>query len=102
MNWNKLHDKLIAAARKNQPGSQVPYAFEKRIMNRLGAGNPHNFWGLWAGPMWRAALSCVAIMILCGVWSIAFQRPASAQDSFSQAFEAAVCAPPSQTAEASW
>jgi len=102
MNLNELHAKLIAVARKNPPGDHVPYAFEKRIMRRLAAVAPLNSWALWGGPLWRAAVSCVAITVLCGVWSFAASRQADSQESFSQAFEAAVFAPPSQHAEDAW
>jgi hypothetical protein len=102
MNLDKLQDKLVAVARQNPPGEQVPYAFEKRIMSRLASVTPHNAWALWAGPLWRAALSCVAITAVCGVWAITTSRQADSQESFSQAFEAAVYAPPSQHAEEAW
>jgi len=102
MNLNELHDKLIAVARKNPPGDHVPYAFEKRIMSRLAAIAPPNPWALWGGPLWRAAVSCVAITVLCGVWSFASNRQGDSPESFSQAFEAAVFAPPSQHAEDAW
>jgi hypothetical protein len=102
MNWNKLHDKLIAAARGNPPGDHVPYAFEKRIMSRLAAAAPPNPWALWGAPLWRAAISCVAITVLCGLWCLAAGRPAVSPESFSQTLEAAVVAPPGQPAEDAW
>jgi hypothetical protein len=102
MNLEKVREKLIDAARKNPPGEQMPYAFEKRIMNRVTAMPAPNAWAAWAGPLWRAAASCVAITILCGVWSLAEKRQADAQENFSQAFDAAVFAPLSQHAEDAW
>ena len=102
MKLNQLHDKLVAVAKKNPPSDHVPYAFEKRIMSRLAAVTPPNLWAMWSAPLWRAALSWVAITILCGVCSMAFQRPTDAQETFSQAFEAAVLTPPSQPAESAW
>jgi hypothetical protein len=102
MKLNELHDKVIAVAKKNPPGDQVPYAFEKRIMSRLTSVAPLNSWALWGGPLWRAAVSCVAITILCALWSFAFSGPADAQESFSQAFESAVIVPPSQHLEDAW
>jgi hypothetical protein len=95
MNLNKLHDKLIAAAKNNLPSEHVPYAFEKRIMNRLGSVTPQNHWALWAGPLWRGAVSCIAITVLCGVWAIASSHKADSQESFAQSFESAVYAPAS-------
>ncbi len=102
MNENELRAKLIAAARSNPPSDHVPYAFEKRIMNRLTAASAPNVWALWAGPLWRAAISCVAITVLCGVWSFSNSRKPQNADNFSQDFEAAVFAPPSQHVEDAW
>jgi hypothetical protein len=102
MNLNQLHERLIAVARENPPGGHVPHAFEKRIMSQLAAVAPPNPWALWGGPLWRAAVSCVAITVLCGLWSLAANRQADSAESFSQAFEAAVVAPPSQHAEDAW
>jgi hypothetical protein len=102
MNLNELQDKLIALARKNPPGDHVPYAFEKRIMSRLASDARPNPWALWGGPLWRAAVSCVAITVVCGVWSLAANRQADSPESFSQAFEAAVVTPPSQHIEDAW
>jgi hypothetical protein len=103
MNLSKLHDKLIAVAKKNPPGDHVPYAFEKRIMSRLAAGAPPSPWALWGGPLWRGAVSCVAITVLCGVWTLAVNRHAEpTQESFAQSLDAAVFAPISQHAEDAW
>jgi hypothetical protein len=102
MNLNELHDRLIAAAKSTPPGDHVPYAFEKRIMVRLASVAPPNPWALWAPPLWRAAVSCLAITLLCGLWSFAAHPPADSPESFSQAFEAAVVAPPAQHAEDAW
>jgi hypothetical protein len=101
MNENELRAKLISAARNNPPSDHVPYAFEKRIMSRLGEAAP-NVWAIWAGPLWRAAISCVAITILCGVWSLATHPKKDNSDNFSQDFEAAVFAPVSQHLEDAW
>lgn len=103
MKLNQLHDKLIAVAKKNPVGDHVPYAFEKRIMSRLAAVKPQNGWALWGGPLWRGAVSCVAITVVCGVWSLASNRQTdSSAETFSQAFYTAVIDPPSQRAEDAW
>ena len=101
MNLNELHAKLIAVAKKNPPSDHVPYAFEKRIMSRLASVSPPNFWALWGGPLWRAAVSCLAITLLCGLWSLAASRQADSPESLSQAFEAAVVSP-GQHVEDAW
>jgi anti-sigma-K factor RskA len=102
MNLNELHAKLIAAARKNPPASHVPYAFEKRIMSHLAARPAPDLWALWGGPLWRAALSCVAITVLCGLWSFAAHRAAVDAGNFSQDFDAAVFAPLNEHLEEAW
>ena len=81
MNLAELERKLIAAARANPPGDQVPYAFEKRIMARLAARPVVDDWALWARALWRAAAPCVAIMLVLGAWSFfASQSSPSAND----------------------
>jgi hypothetical protein len=103
MNLNELHDKLIAAARKNPPAAHVPYAFEKRIMSRVAASLAPSVWSLWGRPLWHAALSCVAITVLCGLWTFAAPRgPETSTGSFSQDFEAAVFAPFNEHLEDGW
>ncbi|MDQ6631813.1 MAG: hypothetical protein M3Y82_08645 [Verrucomicrobiota bacterium] len=68
MNLNELEKKLLAAARKNPPSDQVPYAFEKRILAHL-TKPAADLWHLWGKSLSRAAASCVALMLLLGVWS---------------------------------
>ncbi len=102
MNLSELHDKLVAVAKKNPPGEHVPYAFEKRIMSRLAAVKPLNSWALWGAPLWRAAALCMAITVVCGIWSFASANAADSQETFSQALDAAVLAPLSQHAEDAW
>jgi hypothetical protein len=77
MNLAELERKLIAAARANPPGDQVPYAFEKRILAYLAARPVADGWELWARALWRAAALCVAITVLLGAWSL-FEPPGSA------------------------
>jgi hypothetical protein len=102
MNVNELHAKLIAVARKNPPADHVPCAFEKRILSRLRAASPPNSWALWGRPLWYAAFSCVAITLLCGLWSYASGPKADNADNFSQDFEAVVLAPVNQQLEDAW
>ena len=102
MNTSDLQTKLIEAARKEPPLDQVPYAFEKRITARLAGLAPLNSWALWGRPLWRAALSCVAITLLCGIWSMTTAPKGDNSDSFAQAFERAVFASADQHAEDVW
>jgi hypothetical protein len=102
MNVDSMQKKLIAAARKMRPRDQVPHAFEKRIMARIGRATPLSGWALWARPLWGAAVSCVAITLLCGVWSLAARPHADNSESFSQDFERAVFFPVNQHFEDAW
>ena len=71
MNWLQLHDKLIAAARRNLPGAQVPYAFEKRIMARLAKPPRSDEWAAWCRAFWCGAGASAAIAVLASVWTSA-------------------------------
>jgi hypothetical protein len=102
MNLNELHAKLIAAARKHPPGEQVPYAFEKRIMSHLCERPAPNVWALWGRPLWHAAISCVVITVLCGLWAYGNRPKPDDAGNFSQDFEAAVLAPMSEQFEDAW
>jgi hypothetical protein len=70
MNLIELHKKLIAAARANVPGDQVPYAFEKRVTALLASRVAAENMTLWVRGLWRAAVSCVAITLLLGAWAV--------------------------------
>ena len=70
MNLAKLHRKLIAAARANPPGDQVPYAFEKRVLARLRGPGVEDSWALWGRALWRSAFACLVVAIGLSVWSI--------------------------------
>jgi hypothetical protein len=90
MNLDNLQLKLIAAARAAQPGDHVPYAFEKRIMARL-EGACVDLLGAWSAALWRAALGCVAVVVLSGALSL-WSNHQNTDGDFSQEFETAVFA----------
>jgi len=69
MNLDNLHKKLIAAARANPPGDQVPYAFEKRVMAALRSRTAPDEWAGWIRGLWCSAGVCAAIAVLFGVWT---------------------------------
>ena len=98
MNTAELHRKLIAVARANPPSDQVPYAFEKRVAALLAARPLRENMSLWIYGLWRAAVSCVAITLLLGVWA-ALQpaTPAVTGDDLSQNFENTLLAAVDQT-----
>lgn len=91
MKLENLHNKLIASARAHQPSDRVPYAFEKRIMARLASGPRVDLLGDWSAALWRAAVTCLAITLLTGAWSMYSSHRSGAGD-FSQQFETAVFA----------
>jgi hypothetical protein len=86
MNVTELHKKLIAAARANQPGDHVPYAFEKRIMTLVSSAPATDSAMVWVRGLWQAAVSCAVIALLCGAWSF-FNPAATSSDDLSQNFE---------------
>jgi hypothetical protein len=100
VNLGELHKKLMAAARANPPSEAVPYAFEKRVMARLGASRPADIWTLWSHALGRAAIACVALTLLSGVWTVwaSYQERSAAE--FSEEFETAVFVAADQTDEA--
>ncbi|HMP83037.1 MAG TPA: hypothetical protein PKA41_10090 [Verrucomicrobiota bacterium] len=61
-----MRQKLLSAARAETPADSVPYAFEKRITALLQSQPAADSWALWARALWRAALPCVAVMLLIG------------------------------------
>jgi hypothetical protein len=102
MNPSDLQTKLIRAARCEPPRDQVPYAFEKRVMARIASAAPLNPWAVWGRPLWRAALSCVAVTLLCGLWSLAATPRQESSESFAQDFERTVFASLDQHVEDAW
>lgn len=92
MNLDILHARLIKAARLEVPSDQVSYAFEKRVMSRLGERRV-DLWGYWAQSLWRAVVPCVAIALLFGAWTAldATGFP-PATEEFAQHFENTVLA----------
>ena len=101
MKTTRLQEKLFAAARHHQPSDAVPYAFEKRIMARIAAGQPVDELTLWARALWRAAASCCLITVAFATWSLLPSRSQDAQD-FSQEFETTVFASMGQHIQDSW
>jgi hypothetical protein len=92
MNLGQLERKLIAAARANPPGEQVPYAFEQRILARLGERPAVDVWELWSRALWRAAAPCVALMLLLGAWAYFFAAERPPVTDLSQDFDNTVLA----------
>src|SRR5579864_7355051 len=85
MNLSELNRKLIAAARADQPGDQVPYAFEQRIMAHITGRVAADPWSFWSRALARSAMFCVAFMLL--ITALSFYQPSTNQDSLSQDVE---------------
>jgi anti-sigma-K factor RskA len=87
MNIAELQQKLTAAARNQAPDDRVPYAFEKRIMALIADRAARSRGVLWARGLWRAAVSCVALAVVCG--AVSFFTPSTTDNSndLSQDFE---------------
>ena len=87
MNLAELRQKLTSAARLQTPDDRVPYAFEKRIMARIAERAAASGRVLWARGLWRAAISCVAVAVVCG--AVSFFTPAAPDNNndLSQDFE---------------
>src|SRR4051812_29578613 len=97
-NLNNIQEKLIAAARATQPSDRVPFAFEKRIMARLTEARV-DLLGAWSAALWRAAMSCIAVVLLSSAWSLWSSHQHSNAD-FSQEFDTAIFASAGSTDEA--
>ena len=104
MDLDKLQRKLIAVARAHAPSSEMPYAFEKRIMARLSAHPGLDHWALWAQALWRAVAPCVAIMLLLGAWSLFTPGAKAPSGDLSQEIENTLLAAvdQDQPADSTW
>ncbi|EEF58973.1 hypothetical protein [Pedosphaera parvula] len=104
MNLSELNRKLIAAARADQPGDHVPYAFEQRIMAHLTGHAAADPWSFWSRALVRSAMLCVAFMLI--ITALSFYAPSNNQDSLSQDVEktlfAAVDNPSADQAGETW
>jgi anti-sigma-K factor RskA len=84
MNLNELQERLTAAARRQTPNERVPYAFEKRVMAHIAARAVTDRWVVWGNSLWRAAVSCVAVAIVCGGISLWAPQPTDNGNDLSQ------------------
>jgi hypothetical protein len=87
MNLAGLQKKLIAVARTEVLDDRVPYAFEKRITALLASRVAPQNMDLWVRGLWRAAVSCVAVAILCGAWTFFTPAATTSSGDLSQNFE---------------
>jgi len=87
MNLSELHRKLIAAARLQKPDDRVPYTFEKRVMALIAERTAAARNVLWVRGLWRAAISCVAVAVVCGAVSLFTPDKSDSGNDLSQDFE---------------
>ena len=87
MNIAELQQQLIAAGRKQAADDRVPYAFEKRIMALVAERVAQSGRVLWARGLWRAAVSCVLLAVVCGVISLFTPATTDNNSDLSQDFE---------------
>jgi len=87
MNIAELQQKLTTAARQQTPDDRVPYAFEKRILALIAERKADSGSVLWAGGLWRAAVSCLALAAVCGAVSLYTPVTAENSNDLSQDFE---------------
>ena len=93
MNVVELQKKLLAAARANRPNEHVPYAFEKRVMARLGERPALDSLTLWNRTLWQAAAPCVALTLLLGVWTVLAPPEDNSAETFAADLETTLYAP---------
>lgn len=87
MNIAELQKKLTAAARQQPPDERVPYAFEKRITALIAARAVTDRWAVWSRGLWRAAVSCVIVALVCGAVSLLVPSSTDNNQDLSQDFE---------------
>ncbi len=93
MNVVELQKKILAAARLLPTSTQVPFAFEKRIMARIVSEAAVDVWTLWSRLLWKAAAPCVAITLVMGVWAAISSDLNLATDTLAADLEDTVLAP---------
>ena len=87
MNLGELQKKLTAAARLQASDERVPYAFEKRITALIAARAVPDLWTAWSRGLFRAAVSCVIVAVVCGAISLLVPSAAEDGQDLSQDFE---------------
>ena len=100
MNLVELQKKLIVAAKTEVLDDRVPYAFEKRVTALLASRVAPQNLDLWVHGLWRAAISCVAVAMLCGAWTLFSPATSAGADDLSQNFESTLQASVDQSDQA--
>jgi hypothetical protein len=87
MNLAELQRKLITAARLQKPDDRVPYTFEKRVMALIAERAAVSRSAMWVRGLWRAAVSCVVVAVVCGAVSLFTPATSDNGNDLSQDFE---------------
>jgi hypothetical protein len=87
MRLDELQKKLTAAARLQPADDRVPYAFEKRILALIAARAESARRIFWARGLWRGAISCVALALVCGALSLFVEETSDNSADLSQDLE---------------
>jgi hypothetical protein len=85
-------EEFVRLARELPVNERTPYAFEKRIMARIGCGPVSDAVSEWAHLLWRAMAPCLGIMLLVAAVSLAAMSTDSPPEE-SPDLEATVFAP---------
>jgi len=103
MKLEQLRQRLLASARATAPEDRVPYAFEKRIVALLASQPRPDVLALWSAALWRAAVPCVAIVLVLGATSFLGRgravSGATNVEEFPQDFEQTMLAAVDQSRE---
>lgn len=102
MKTEELRKKLIAIARANPPGDQVPLAFEKRILALIKAAPVQDLWAVWAKSLWYAAGPCVAVMVAFSAWAFYHSHQNSSIDLAQQLNSTLLAAVDQNNNDTSW
>jgi hypothetical protein len=93
MNLAELQKKLLAAARSNRPDEHVPYAFELRVMARLAEKPAGEILANWNRTLWQAVATCVAVMLLLGVWTFLAPHNDNSRETLAADLESTLYSP---------
>ena len=99
MKAEEMRQRLLTAGRLHPPADQVPFAFERRIMARLGSSKPLDPWSLWNRILWRIAAPCVALTLVAGAFNWLGHAETQTTENLIQELETVVYAPLSTTQE---
>lgn len=99
MKAEQMRQRLLTAGRLHAPADHVPFAFEQRIMARLGSVKALDPWFLWNRILWRVAAPCVALTLIAGAFNWFGHPETQTTENLILELETVVYAPLSTTQE---